>query len=211
VAIPRNPIYIAGNVVTGFEFPHVEILRGTRERLSAETSLPVTIFPAGGSSQHTARECLEPERTSVASGGCERPCRNVAIPRNPIYIAGNVVTGFEFPHVEILRGTRERLTAETSLPVTIFPAGGSSQHTARECLEPERTSVASGGCERPCRNVAIPRNPIYIAGNVVTIFPAGGSSQQSRENVWNQNAPVWLAAAARGPAGMWQSLGIPFT
>ena len=142
MAIPRNPIYIAGNVVTGFEFPHVEILRGTRETLTAETSLPVTIFPAGGSSQHTARECLEPERTSVASGGCERPCRNVAIPRNPIYIAGNVVTGFEFPHVEILRGTRERLTAETSLPVTIFPAGGSSQHTARECLEPERTSVA---------------------------------------------------------------------
>jgi len=33
-----------------------------------------------------------------------------------------VLTGFEFPHAEIGRGTRERLTAETSLPVTIFPA-----------------------------------------------------------------------------------------
>ena len=34
--------------------------------------------------------------------------------------SANVVTGFEFPHAEIPRGTRETLTAETSLPVTIF-------------------------------------------------------------------------------------------
>ena len=34
--------------------------------------------------------------------------------------SANVVTAFEFPHAEISRGTRERRTAETSLPVTIF-------------------------------------------------------------------------------------------
>jgi len=34
--------------------------------------------------------------------------------------SANVVTGFEFPHAEIPRGPRETLTAETSLPVTIF-------------------------------------------------------------------------------------------
>jgi creatinine amidohydrolase len=34
--------------------------------------------------------------------------------------SANVVTVFEFPHVEIPLGTRDRLTAETSLSVTIF-------------------------------------------------------------------------------------------
>jgi hypothetical protein len=88
-----------GNVVTGFEFPHAEIGRGTRERLTAETSLPVTIFPA----TEVKLESEIGESVTKAQ-------------------FGNVVTGFEFPHAEIGRGTRERLTAETSLPVTIFPA-----------------------------------------------------------------------------------------
>jgi hypothetical protein len=37
-----------------------------------------------------------------------------------IAVSVNVVTGFEFPHAEIPLGTRDRLTAEISLPVTIF-------------------------------------------------------------------------------------------
>ena len=44
--------------------------------------------------------------------------------------SANVVTGFEFPHTEIARGTRERLTAETSLPVTIFASARNFCHRA---------------------------------------------------------------------------------
>jgi hypothetical protein len=151
--------------VTGFEFPHAKILRGTRDRPTAETSLPVTIFPAatkdrpaeppspswkcGDRLRISARKTTRGPRDTLTAETSlpvtifpaatkDRP----AEPPSPSWKCGDRL---RISARKTTRGPRDTRTAETSLPVTIFPAAsisdclrGSSQLIAREFLEPER-------------------------------------------------------------------------
>jgi hypothetical protein len=55
--------------------------------------------------------------------------------------SANVVTGFEFPHAKISRGTRDTLTAETSLPVTIFASPRNSCHSLLAAINKKRVPI----------------------------------------------------------------------
>ena len=76
--------------------------------------------------------------------------------------SANVVTGFEFPHAEIPRGPRETLTAETSLPVTIFAS-------PRNFKSPKQSSA----------ELFPPDRALYVSVNAAVHDP-GGSRSKSR-------------------------------